>query len=162
MTIGSVLLIAALQTAGFFLLYLLLRRRMQRSFDPVDMVKKVKEELASIMVELNRTTDQNIGVVEDKIQQLKELIETAEKRIALLSRESRKQSAGSEMYSRLAEQQKLAQKQKPKPEHHREGNLQEEVIRLHREGFSPGVIAGHVGTAVGEVELIISVSQRKS
>jgi len=161
MTTGSVLLIVALQTAGFFLLYLLLGRRMQRRLDSADTVQKVKEELTSIMVELNRTTDQNIGVVEDKIQQLKELIATAEKRIALLSRESRKQSAGTEVYSRLAEQQ-LAQEKKPKPEQRREAGLQEEVIRLHREGFSPGVIAGHVGTTVGEVELIISVGRRKS
>ncbi len=42
-----------------------------------------------------------------------------------------------------------------------EGDLQQRVLMLHRAGFSTALIAGRVGAPVGEVELIISLEQRK-
>jgi hypothetical protein len=152
---GNTILVIALQVVSFFVLFLLLRKRIERNLDPKELSGKVKEELTSIMVELNRTTDQNIGLLEDKIGELKSLVEKAEKRIALLKREAEKQNASQDVYRRIGQgRQPEAGKEKP--------SVQQEVVRLHREGFSPEVIAGHLGKTIGEVELIISVEQRKS
>jgi hypothetical protein len=151
----NTILVIGLQVVSFFLLFLLLRKRIERNLDPKELGGKVKEELTSIMVELNRTTDQNIGLLEDKIGELKALVEKAEKRIALLKREAEKQDAARDLYRQIG--------QSKKPERAGEKrSVQQEVVRLHREGFSPEVIAGHLGKTVGEVELIISVEQRKS
>ena len=155
MTLSIILLTVSLQVAGFCILYLLLRRRMERKLNPEDMIRRVKEELGSIMVELNRTTDQNVSLFEAKIRELRDLVEIAEKRIALLRREERKESASGDVYATLG-------RRRPEVKREAEKNVQQEVIRLHREGFSSGVIAGHLGTTVGEVELIISVDKRKS
>jgi len=43
----------------------------------------------------------------------------------------------------------------------RSGDLQQRVMMLFRSGFSPSLIASRVGAPVGEVELIISLEQRK-
>jgi hypothetical protein len=40
-------------------------------------------------------------------------------------------------------------------------DLRERVMMLHRSGFSPSLIASRVGVPLGEVELIISLEQRK-
>jgi hypothetical protein len=41
------------------------------------------------------------------------------------------------------------------------GDLRERVMLLFRAGFAPSLIAGRVGVPLGEVELIISLEQRK-
>jgi regulator of replication initiation timing len=151
----NTILVIGLQFVSFFLLFLLLRKRLERNLDPKELSGKVKEELTSIMVELNRTTDQNIGLLEDKIGELKSLVEKAEKRIVLLKREEMKQDASRNVYQRMTQEKQPAAEGVKR-------SVQEEVVRLHREGFSPEVIAGHLGKTVGEVELIISVGRRKS
>ncbi len=40
-------------------------------------------------------------------------------------------------------------------------DLHERVMMLHRSGFAPSLIASRVGVPLGEVELIISLEQRK-
>jgi len=43
-----------------------------------------------------------------------------------------------------------------------EGDVRQRVMMLYRSGFSPSLIAGRVGAPLGEVELIISLEQRKA
>jgi regulator of replication initiation timing len=151
----NTILVIGLQVVSFFLLFLLLRKRLERTLNPEELGGKVKEELTSIMVELNRTTDQNIGLLEDKIGELKGLVEKAEKRIALLKREAERRDASQNVYRQITQS-------KQPPEEKEKRSVQEEVVRLHREGFSAAVIAGHLGKTIGEVELIISLERRKS
>ena len=40
-------------------------------------------------------------------------------------------------------------------------DLHERVMMLHRSGFAPSLIASRVGVPLGEIELIISLEQRK-
>jgi hypothetical protein len=40
-------------------------------------------------------------------------------------------------------------------------DVREQIVRLARGGFAPSLIAARVGVPLGEVELIISLEQRK-
>jgi hypothetical protein len=151
----TILLIVGFQVVGFFILFILLKRRIDRRIAPSDMVREVRNELNSIMVELNRITNQNIGLIEDKINQLKEFLTKADKRLSLLKREEEKHEVSKHSYL------KIVQNQPENRPTNKPADIQKEVIRLHREGFTPGIIAGHIGTTIGEVELIISLEERK-
>ena len=148
----TILIAILLQVLGFFLIYLVLRRRIDSSADPGTVIQKMRDELNSIMVEINRTTDQNIGILEDKIKQLSELVTLADKKLTLLRREEEKQGISERILKRA--QQSL--ESRPQGE-----TTQAKVLRLYGEGSSADVIAGQVGTTVGEVELIISLDSRK-
>ena len=146
-----ILITVLLQILGFLLVYMLLKRRLDRfTTGPDETVEKVREELNSIMVEINRTTEQNIGIIEDRVSQLSDLIVKADKKLSLLQREDTKRNSSERVLKQIRSEQPP-----------RENNVHDRVLRLYREGFSPEVIAGHIGTTVGEVELIISLKERK-
>jgi hypothetical protein len=149
----TILLILGTQIVGFFLIYALLKKRLTRFVETEKMGERVREELNSIMVELNRITEQNVGVIEDRIKSLAELLAKADKKIALLKREAEKHEVGSAVYRSLKERQPPEVGEKPE-------SMRQKVLRLHGEGFSPEVIAGNLGTTIGEVELIISMKRQ--
>jgi hypothetical protein len=49
----------------------------------------------------------------------------------------------------------------PEAEEGEAADAREQVVRLARGGFAPSLIAARVGVPLGEVELIISLEQRK-
>ena len=154
-----VLTIAAIQILGFIIIYFMLKRWIERRIKPDEVGRKVQDELGSIIVELNKTTEQNIELIEDKIARLQELLVEADKKLSLLKREAEKHEISRSIYDQISSGRTRSQ-----PGETGQGgdrNIKREVIRLHKEGFSPGVIAGYVGTTVGEVELIISLQNSK-
>ncbi len=66
-------------------------------------IADIREEVSRLLVELNQTTDRNIGLMEDRIASLNEQLVTADKKIALLRREIEKHDVGTQVYSRLVE-----------------------------------------------------------
>ncbi|HUV08934.1 MAG TPA: hypothetical protein VMX75_14475, partial [Spirochaetia bacterium] len=142
---------------GFILIHRILERRFEKKMSPDTVIDAIREELNSIMVELNRTTEQNVQIVEDRMAQLKELVSLADKKIALLKREGEKHEVSKTVYNRIVSRQT----QDKTGAVVQDKNVKREVLKLYREGFSPGVIAGHLGTTIGEVELIISLDKRK-
>ena len=142
------------QIIGFLVIYLLVKRKILRSVGPDAVLEKIRSELNSLMVEINSSTDRNVRLITERIEQLQELLTKADRKIAILQRETEKHDMSKAVYSRL-----VARGPKIGPKVARDSSVQDEVIKLHREGFSPDVIAGHVGTTVGEVELIISLAE---
>jgi len=152
----TIFTIAAVQILGFLVVYFLLKRWLARSIRADESGQKIQDELGSIMVELNRTTEQNIQLIEDKIGTLQELLAEVDKRLSVLKRESEKHEISRSIYDQIKRGQGSDRK-----EQIGDRNIQKKVMRLHREGISPSVIAGHLGTTVGEVELIISLENSK-
>ena len=152
----TIFTIAATQILGFLVVYFLLKRWIARRIKPDEMGQKIQDELGSIMVELNRTTEQNIQLIEDKIGTLQELLSEVDRKLSVLKRESEKHEISRSIYDQIRQGQVRDKKGQIG-----DRNIQKEVMRLHREGFSPSVIAGHLGTTVGEVELIISLENSK-
>ncbi len=152
----TIFTIIAIQILGFLVVYFLLKRWLERRIKADDMGQKIQDELGSIMVELNRTTEQNIQLIEDKIGTLQELLAEVDKRLSVLKRESEKHEISRSIYDQLRQGQARDERGQIG-----DRNIQKEVMRLNGEGFSPSIIAGYLGTTVGEVELIISLEKNK-
>lgn len=65
-------------------IYIILRRRLDKLSDPQRMTDSLTGDLDIILSEINQATERNILVIEDKVSELEEIIEIAEKRITLL------------------------------------------------------------------------------
>ncbi len=145
------ILYSALLIAGFFVVYLILKRALSKSLDPQTVLESIRGEVDRIIVELNSTTDRNITLLEDKVQSLATLIEQADKKIGILRREIEKHELAGKVYSELAE------KRAKEPE---EQDVHTRVVQLHRQGISASVIAKRLGITLAEIELIITLQTR--
>jgi hypothetical protein len=209
----TILITLVVDAGGLLVLYALLRDRVRRATTSESQIAQIREEVSRLLVELNRTTDRNIVLMEDRIGSINELLAAADKKIGLLQREIEKHDVGTKIYSRLAQgrspavggapgpfdarraapeappagpslavelserpeegartrggEDATARRGEGAPKRRREGpvgsegDLQERVMMLHRAGFTSALIAGRVGIPLGEVELIISLEQRK-
>ena len=147
------LLYGALVIAGYFIVYLILRARLNKSVDPKAILETIREEVDRIIVELNSTTDRNITLLEDKVQSLTTLLEQADKKVGILRREIEKHEMSVKVYSQLAGSGKGTQKAD-------EPDRQSQVLNLHRQGISPSAIAKRLGITLAEIELIISLASQ--
>ena len=152
------ILYIALIAGGYVLVYLLLKKKIAKSLDAATILDQVRDEVGRIVVELNQTTNRNITLIEDRINALSELLSKADKKIALIRREAEKQEIGARLYTELAAKRQETPKAEPAPD---PAQRQEEALRLARSGASPAVIAKRLGLTLGEVELIISLAERR-
>lgn len=183
----SAILVVVLNVGLAAVIYLLLVRRIDRRLEPGRVVDAIRSEIDGIIVELNQTTDRNIGLIEDRVTRLNALLEQADRRLAVLKREIESRSSSSERYNDIV-------KRAPRPESPAAeapgtgtpagtapgggaagaGSVQggerpvgsraerrREIIELHRKGIAANIIANRMGSTVGEVELIISLADRK-
>jgi len=142
---------------GWVCQYLILKRKIEKIANADSQLEEVREEVARVIIELNQTTERNIALIEDRISRLVELLSTADKKIGLLKRESEKHEVSQRVYSKLSAKPVV---NVPKSTGPKKDN-QQEILRLHLAGFTPRVIARRIGLSMGEVELIISLSERK-
>jgi hypothetical protein len=152
----EILLIVTLLPAGFIVVFLLLKRMLTRMFKTASLLDEVQKELNKMIIEMNRITDRNVGLMEDKVGQVSSILAEAEKRIAWMKRENEKYTVVRELASKL--EKESAKKQG----NGKTAGIQEEVIALHNEGFTAQLIAGRLSLPVGEVELILSLNSHKS
>jgi hypothetical protein len=217
----TILITLVVDVGGLIIIYALLRDRLRRATTAEAQIAEIREEVSSLLVELNQTTDRNIVLMEDRIASLNDLLGTADKKIGLLQREIEKHDVGTKIYSRLAEtrpaaplgasasgagqagaprqaaaqveptveapptpplavelsvrtDQRAPLRAEPvargveqsdpgpgRPARGAEGDVRQRVMMLYRSGFSPSLIASRVGAPLGEVELIISLEERK-
>ncbi|MBN1698320.1 MAG: hypothetical protein JW881_12470 [Spirochaetales bacterium] len=152
------ILITGLFAAGFFIVYLFLKRTIKKLVNPQKLIDNIHSEVNKIMAELNNITERNITLIEQRVRELSALLEKADKKILMLQRESEKYSM-SKNYSDIikkTQQQGEAQNRKES-----DVSIRERVLKLYYQGFSPALIAGRINLPVGEIELIISLEERK-
>lgn len=185
------ILISVVLAVGVFLI---LNARMNRRLSPDELVDQVREELSGIIVEMNKTTDRNIELLESRVEQLKGLLADADTRIKLVRGELAKTKRSAELYSHLADRGRGAEPvsagteevrrsagpdpasgvaaEGTRPEGAAQGAsgsaplspreaMRTRIIALYNQGFEPQLIASRVGSTVGEVELIISLYERR-
>jgi len=141
------------------LIYALLRDRVRRVASSDAHIAEIRDEVSRLLVELNRTTDRNIALIEDRIASLNELLSSADKKIGLLRRETEKHDVGTQIYSRLAEgRSRVSAAQAPvfrpreREESMEETREREEMPqpRQERDQMPPGAAVGEGGAvAVG-------------
>lgn len=159
--------------------YLLLIRRIDRKLEPGRVVDNIRSEIDGIIVELNQTTDRNIGLIEDRVNRLNALLEQADRRLAVLKREIESRSGSTERYNDILRRAPRPQSEEAAktPVSGAGGGKSSEsaarealegrtarktqIVELHRKGIASNIIANRTGTTVGEVELIISLADRK-
>ena len=149
------ILYGALAIAGYFIVYLILKAKLNKSVDPRAILESIREEVDRIIVELNSTTDRNITLMEDKVQSLTALLEQADKKIGILKREIEKHELSGKVYSELARGGQRIQQ----PE---EQDRRTQVLNLHRQGISASAIAKRLGITLAEIELIITLASQAS
>ena len=189
------------------LAYLLARRRISRLLSGGEALNAIKDEINRLVVELNQTSDRNIGIIEERINRLRKLVDEADRKIMLLGKESEKVRLGTDVYDKLKKSKSLVAEgqtretipkanfqpageitsgvedetvpQDPSPgpfyapsaaaqtaskmaadesEQQKPATPADEVLALHRQGFDPKIIAAKTGSPLGEIELIISLS----
>jgi hypothetical protein len=139
--------------AGYFIVYLILKSKVNKTVDPKAILGSIREEVDRIIVELNSTTDRNITLLEDRVQSLNALLEKADKKISILRREIEKHELSGKVYSELKE--RTVQEPEEQDRH-------AQVLSLHRQGISASAIAKRVGITLAEIELIITLASKSS
>lgn len=140
-------------------MFFFLNHKIDRSFQIHQIVAKARKELQGILVELNHATERNVALVEDRIHQLKKSLEAVDKRLAVLHREMEKKFPAT--YNSLVQKQEPSMGQQESKEEKQKEFSKVDVLELYNKGISPSLIAARLGTTIGEVELIISLQDRK-
>ena len=80
---------------------ILLVRLIERRTRPAKIMSRLRSEVSEVIADLNGTTDRNLQLLEDRIAQLKAMLEQADKRIQTMSTELEKARRGDDVYARL-------------------------------------------------------------
>jgi len=180
--VANLFILAGITVPGLILIYFLLRREIRRSFSSNELLRQVESDVESVITELNRTTDRNITLIEDKIRQLSQLIRQADHRITLMQkeREHQKESGREQepaslkplVYARPV--RSVSPKQADLPMEsasevsvpadslfsEKKLTRREQVMVYHRQGLDRTIIASKLGITLGEVDLIVSLGER--
>jgi len=140
------------------IMYFVFKGKIERALTNEEILRSVREEVDQMIVELNQTTNRNIGLIEESINRLSEVLRKADKSIMLLSRQQDQQKKSEEVYTSLKPRPLKIDDKKPKKE---EKTIPEQVMELYNQGFSPTIISNKLDISVGEIETIISIHGRK-
>lgn len=155
---------------GFFFFF---RGRIDRALQSENILHDIRAEVDQMIIELNETTERNIGLVEDQLERLSTRIGEADRRIVVLKKESDRGRPPDTVYTRLrpvvavkAEEKdsKQAERrpQRPVEKPPEKKNIREQVLELYRSGLDAREIASKLGKTLGEVELIITLGTNRA
>ena len=133
-----VLVLFALQLAGLAVLYLVLRRYLERRLRGFDEAPELRSRVAELTAEMNATAERNVTLLEDRIRRLDESLREADRYVSPSVPERHRAPTSAAAGSA--------------------GEREAEVVRLRRLGFSSAVIADRLATSQGEVELILNLA----
>lgn len=128
-----VLALFALQLVGLVVVYLVLRRYLDRKLHRFDEAPELRSRVAELTAEMNATAERSVALLEDRIRLLDESLREADRHTAAPA----DADAGGA------------------------GEREARVMRLRRLGFSSAVIADRLATSQGEVELILNLAAER-
>lgn len=172
--------VLAINLVGLVVVWVILRSYVRRQTRQDAVLEDIKREAGAIVTELNSTTERNIELIEARIQELSELIATADRRIGTLRKETAVDRSSERTYARLGAGRPLRLTLEedsadaaaastvmtnddatlaPTPSAPAGPvDVRTRVRSLHERGMAVKEIATTVGKTVGEVELIISLA----
>ncbi|MFW6344585.1 MAG: hypothetical protein ACOC2B_07560, partial [Sediminispirochaetaceae bacterium] len=68
------------------LVYIHLNGKIKKRESSDHIISEIRREVDELLVELNQTTDRNVGIIEDRIKRVSRSVEEADKRIRLLQK----------------------------------------------------------------------------
>jgi uncharacterized protein YoxC len=166
--VARTLLLLAAVAVGYLVVYFVLEKKIARTLSATTVLREVREEVNRILVELNQTTHRNVTLLEDRIASLAEILARADKKIALVRREAEKQELADRLYTELAGRRRQGEENAVAAAAAEAvvpsalaPDKQEEAVRLAQAGLSPSLIARRLGLTLGELELILSLAERR-
>jgi len=158
----NIFVVLGLNLVALAIGFLVISSRLDRRVGSEQVIDEIRREVGSLLVELNQTTEQNIALIEERIDQLNEAVQKADQRITLLDRETERKQEGGELYTDIIKRSAERRRRDTvvPPEATAESTT-DQILSLHRKGIAPNIIANRVGSTVGEIELIISLHDRK-
>jgi hypothetical protein len=167
----SFTLLLGLNALALIGMYLFFKNRIDKRIEAERLLDNLRNDAGRIVAELiqdlNRITDRNITLMEDKVGELQKILDIADKRILLMRKEVKKEETVDRVYSELKRKspQPSAGTAVPPPappeDAAEEARSVFEVFDLYRKGISPDVIANTLDLPVGEVQLMIALQGHK-
>src|SRR6056297_2792602 len=95
------------------LLFLFLTRRLVRKLSLDESIDELQREVGGIVTEMNQAAERNISILEDKIDQLREIEQRIDRKITLLNRETQKENESAATYREIVREAQKQQREKP-------------------------------------------------
>jgi hypothetical protein len=148
------------------------RRRVRKNLEVDILIGKLKAEIGQMVTELNGSAERNIELLENRIRTATELVEKAVKTAGVLEKEKVKQESADRVYTSLARSRPLSidVEVHPVPADNIELPdtsdfdslpLREKALVLYRRGEDIDFIGEKLSMSRGEVDLIISLHDRR-
>lgn len=162
----GIAVVIGINIIALFGIFFFFKRRIDKSLRTEEVVTTIREEIEQMIVELNQTTNRNVDIIEERINQLKQVIASADKQIKVLNKEIRSKAQESETYLNLKPSPAAAQKRREETEKRdmtgdKKDSTKDRVLLLYNRGESAEYISKELGITVAEAELIITLSSRK-
>ena len=94
--------LAILDLGAVYFIFAFFRKRFRDALDVGKAVEEARHEMGALIAELNRTTERNVSLIEDRIAEIGKAIDGAERRFGLIRRESEGRERERAMIDRLA------------------------------------------------------------
>lgn len=147
----SLILVLIINIIIIFIAFVILHSRIRKSSAP-SLLQQYTREVENLIVQLNAAVDDVVNVAEDRIEELKETIERAEK---LLKNPKLKKLQSSQKKPAARSEQSVGM-----PEIGDRGNLVERTRHLVSMGHSKEEIAQILGINRAEVDFLESLSRK--
>ena len=141
-------------------MFLFFRGRLVRFVKSNLVLDQIREEVDKMIIEMNQTTNRNIGLIEDRLQYLRELTAKADKSILQLSRTVEQKKDEVLVYNDLKKRAPMVH-QDSIQEFPSELTINQRVLQMYKEGIPKEKIARNIDKTLGEVDLILSLELRK-
>ncbi len=156
----------------------ILRTRMRDELKTDAILGRFRSEVSGLITEMNATTERNVALLESRIGQLSELLEKSSKTASVLRSETEAIEKAGKTYASLARSRPISLTlDEPEHELHEDAekaesdivnsidfdslSVKDKTLVLHRRGETSDAIAANLGMSRGEVELIISLHDRR-
>lgn len=149
---SNIIINLAVTTAALAFFYIVFKRKLSVNESQKRILENIEGQIRHIIVEMNNTTDRNVGIIEARIKELKMLISDADKRLSLLKNEQKinpQVVKAAYTIDRPINTMIISKKL----------SFKEQVLELAVKGFDSKIIAAKLEASIGEVELIISLAQ---
>lgn len=173
---AAALVLSLLSFAGIlFLFYWNFSRRTVRKRTEF-LLKEVRDQFNEMLSDCDQATERNIFVFKSSLQELKEAISVAEKRIALLDDKIRQDNRAAQTYADLRDSEKVlgscrrttenrlplrpsTGEVRPKRKLSEKEERKRQIIEAYSMGRSMVQIASDFSVSIGEVEMMIGIKK---
>lgn len=104
MSIGTSIIVAGI-------VYILLIKKINKERSSSEITKQIRAEIDRMIVDLNQTADRNIGLIEQRLKSLGDMVKEADHRLSLLQKHSDNVNRSTDTYSRIRPTRVVRQQQ---------------------------------------------------